>query len=511
MDRAEFSRYVDRGILADTVKWVAPDQEEALRWLFFAQISLATDEYLEPRVTAGITELDDLDVFSLAVYRHGQERHAEAEVCFREINRRLDRERWNLRWSEDQGQRFEILSELVGLVSADHEGFTDFVAQFSNLEFQESLAENWTAGLRRSKQVQPAIRALSAPIASSIQGCLSRHVAVVGADEGVALPPAERNLLGSPYAWVYQILCQGQLDSVPPDEPSPPKTTRDYSFGQNSRTIGRYVHDLFFFLVVRELQSSGFCEQWAAPFTLRPWLASSLKAVAQGVSNIVAGWRDSESVEIRDLFEATSSLRHPSWDDQLIDRECADGVRDAFLTITEDLLVMRRTTGGSGKLQWVDVESIASHKLVVEMEMLGWIADGRADIEREALENLCTLLDEDLSNMNEPFGERATKFSLLAACCARNGLRAKAEQYLRRSSENLLAYGYHKDLLLHVALNAIEVGADHWDTRQQLWYRLAPAIASITELTDGDETSNLACPNLANYSFVSTQMWQLTT
>ena len=91
----------------------------------------------------------------------------------------------------------------------------------------------------------------------------------------------------------------------------------------------------------------------------------------------------------------------------------------------------------------------------------------------------------------EPFGDRATTFSLLAAACARHGLGAKAEQYLRRSSENLLAYGYHKDLLLHVALNAIEVGAHHWDARQQIWFRLAPAIASVREFTDGDETSNL--------------------
>ena len=40
-------------------------------------------------------------------------------------------------------------------------------------------------------------------------------------------------------------------------------------------------------------------------------------------------------------------------------------------------------------------------------------------------------------------------------------------------------------------LNAIEVGADHWNAREWFWFRLAPAIASVSEFTDGDETSNL--------------------
>ena len=43
----------------------------------------------------------------------------------------------------------------------------------------------------------------------------------------------------------------------------------------------------------------------------------------------------------------------------------------------------------------------------------------------------------------------------------------------------------------HIVLNAIEAGAQYFDTRQQLWFGLAPAISSVREFTDGDETSHL--------------------
>ena len=491
IDRGDFPKYVDRGILADSAKWIAANEEEALRWLFAAQLSLGTDEFLEPRAIAGIGELDDTLVASLALDLQSRGLHDKVKGCFREIDRRLDRERGNLRGSEDRRQRFEIVSELAGLVGVNPQRFAAFAAGFSTEDMKGSVTESWTAGLRRSGEVRSAIQALGEPSTAQVQRCLSRHVAVVGANEGIYLSQAERKLLTSPYAWVYQVFYENHLDPALPDEPSAPTMTRDSLFGEYARTVGRYVHDIFFFLVIRELQSPGFCDKWATAAPLQPWLASALRHVAQGARDFAVGWRETGSVLVEALYDATECLQNPSWDDRPVDRESPDGIRNALRTITEDLLFFRRTTGGSAKLKCAEARRIASHRFAGDEEILRWIADGTTDIEKGALKDLCRLLDEDLPTRIKPFGERATTFSLLAAACARHGLRARAEEYLRRSSENLLAYGYHKDMLLHVALNAIEVGAHHWKIRERFWFQLAPAIASVGEFTDGAETSNL--------------------
>ena len=159
IDRGDFPIYVDRGILADSAKWVAAHQEGALRWLFAAQLSLGTDEFLEPRAIAGIAELDDPQVASLALHLQSRGLHDKVKGCFREINRRLDRERGNLRGSEDRGQRFEIVSELAGLVGVNPQRFAAFVAKFlhrGHEGIRNRELDGRSAPLRRSTVRDPS-------------------------------------------------------------------------------------------------------------------------------------------------------------------------------------------------------------------------------------------------------------------------------------------------------------------------------------------------------------------
>ena len=360
IDRPDFPTYVDRGVLADTVER-ATYLAEALRWLFVAQLALVTDDSLECRAIAGITELDDPRVLSLALHLHNQGRRNEAKACFAEINRRLEREVGNGRQTEDWKQRVEIVAELAGLVGIDPGKLTNFLAKFPTEATKVTVAESWTVGLRRSRDVRSALRVLDEPVSASVQRCLSRHVAVVAADEGIRLSQDKRQLLASPYAWVYQEFHEGQLDAELPEDPPPPITETDYEYGEYARIVGRYVHDLFFFLVIRELQSPGFCSDWAPPTSLRPWLACSLETLAQGARTIAAGWRDAKSLPVTPLYDAPMSLKNPPWGDGAVARESATGVRQALRTITEDLLVLRRATGGSAKLRWGEVQAIAAH------------------------------------------------------------------------------------------------------------------------------------------------------
>ena len=89
VDRADFPTYVDRGVLADAVER-ATYLDEALRWLFAAQLALVTDDSLESRAIAGITELNDPRVLALALHMHNQGRRNEAQGCFAEMIRRLE-------------------------------------------------------------------------------------------------------------------------------------------------------------------------------------------------------------------------------------------------------------------------------------------------------------------------------------------------------------------------------------------------------------------------------------
>ncbi|MYB42507.1 MAG: ATP-binding protein [Chloroflexi bacterium] len=491
IEQADLTTYVDRGILADTVDRSASD-EDALRWMFAAQLSLGADDFLEPRAIARLSELSDRHVIALARHLHLSGRPEAVERCFDELKRRLAREAADLRWFGEQRERRETVAELAGLAGIEPERFARFAASLGSEDMQASLATNWVAGLRRAREVRFALRALAEPLSAAAARRLSCHVAMVGADEGIALSEPDCQLLASPYAWVYRMFHEGDPGGVATEEPPAPAAGRDYAFEQYPGVVARYAHDLFFFIVVREFQSPGFAGRWAPPATLRSWLTSSLEALAQGAVAVAEAWKHSQEVDVVAGYEATRPLKTPPWDDGMEDRESSTGIRRALRTITEDLLVLRRAAGGSAELHWEEVASVASHTFADHGQILRWVAEGTADIDIGALRGLSKSVDDELAGRIAPFDSRANTFALLAAACARYGLRQDAEQHLRQAAENLVAYGSHKDILLHSALNAIEAGADRFDGRRQLWIGLAPAIAAVLEFTDGDETSHLA-------------------
>ncbi|MDE0529106.1 MAG: ATP-binding protein [Truepera sp.] len=484
-----FPTYVDRGVLADAVN-ASLQEAEVLRWLFAAQLSLCTDNYLEPRAMARITTISDSHLLTLALFQHSQGRFEKTRDCFNEVVRRVNREANDLHWRTDELQRYKVFAKLAGLVRPKPRRFAGFLADFSTEDTKETIAESWVEGLRRSCDVQSALKALDEPISDPVRRCLSRHVAVVAADEEIMLTDVDCKRLASPYAWVYKMLRNCRLDSSPPEEPTPPSPTRDFPYGDYAQCGTQYVHDLFFFLVICEIQSPGFADNWALPSVLHPWLMSSLTDLAQGAIHVAKDWQAGKSIRVTAAYDATRSLLVPPVNDDMAHLSSL-GIRHALRTILEDLLVLRRTTGGSSELNWPEVERIASHNFASLREVLQWVGEGRTGVDDDAIGQLCKALDDQLAATIEPFDERASAFSLLAAACAQHGLREQAEEYLRRASENLVAYGYHKDLLLHTALNAIEVSAEHFKAREPLWFGLAPAVAAVGKFTDGDHTSHL--------------------
>ena len=115
IDQTDYQTYVDRGIMADALGGNAY-LDDTLPWLLEAQLSLVTDEFLEARSTARISELADQHIRTLARHMHDLEKREEVGDCLNEVNRRIGRDLDDERSSSNATQRFEIVSELAGLV-----------------------------------------------------------------------------------------------------------------------------------------------------------------------------------------------------------------------------------------------------------------------------------------------------------------------------------------------------------------------------------------------------------
>ncbi len=490
LDQTDFSKYVDRGVVADAVDG-ASYQEDPLRWMFAAQLLQCTDEYLEARSMAGLSELNDTQVFELALFLDGQANREGVESCFSEMNRRLARETDVNGASFDWRRRYEIVAELAGMALIRPESLTAFLANFESEDFQASLAESWLSGLRRRKEVHPANLALAESISVAVRRCLSRHILVSAIGEGLEIPNNTLNLVTPLYQHLYLGFRRKGPEGILPDEPEPPDSWTNYSYEEYERVVSRYVYDVFLFLVAQELRSKGAVNSWTPPSSLTQWLASALGRLPAAASDVASAWRDEGVILVSGVYKSTSSIVLPTWSDGGEDRRSAAGFQRAIHDITEDFLIWRRGLGGSGKLRRDELELIASHGLLGPRQVLERVAGRTIDIESRVIEDFCSSVVEQLEATIEPFGERVESYSQLALACARYGDTARADEFLQHASKNLVAYGYHKDLLLNTTLNIVEAIGPYIDDRQSIWLALAPAIAAVCEYTDGDETAHL--------------------
>ena len=488
----DFPKYVDRGIVADVVEHTVPIQYDALRWIFEAQLSMEGGEELAAREIARLSELNDSAVASLGFYSNGIGNSSDTENCFGQIRRRLNWEATNSQILEENRDRPGILAELAGLIGYDSRRFVQIINQLPSETAQASLVDCWIVGLRNSGGRRFAIEALRGPTGSLSKRCLSRYLAIDSISEGIRLGEAETESLVSPYPSVYQIFRDPNATVPLPLDPAPPVDEWRVAVDEYGQDVGHYIHDLFFCWLVRELQSPGQAKQWTAPADVQPWLKSTLGSLALGAEETAARWRLNGTVAVTAGYDATHSLDYPLLRVPFADRQCADGLKRALCTIAEDLLVCRRATGGSSTLSWQEVQSLVSHQFAGSRFMIGWIAEGTLAVDDEVAINLCDLVDDEFATTTEPFGDRAAALAMLATICARHQQPTRAQGYLHQASENLLAYGYHKDILLDTALNVIEVVGERLDSRRTVWARLAPVIGTVREFTDGDETNHLA-------------------
>ena len=488
----DYRKYMDRGILADVVEHSAPIQYDAVRWILEAGLSMAGGEELAAREMTRLSELNDACVASLGFYFCGQGDATETENCFEQIRRRINGESDGFEMWDEHRTRPETLSELAGLIGFDADRFVRFINQFSSDTARVSLVERWTVGLRHCGRRDLAIDALKGPTGTASKRCLSRYLAVDSVSEGIRLRDAEAEILVSPYRSVYQMFREPSATTPLPEDPDLPEEERGLEIDKYQKDIALYVHDQFYCWLVPELQTPGHARQWTAPANTQPWLKSALEALAVGAEEIAAQWHRTGTVAVTAGYMASSSLDYPPFRHPFTDRESADGVKQALRTITEDLLIFRRETGGNATLDWEEVQALAGHRFAGYRAVVEWIAEGIFSAEDDVVSELCDLVDAKLATTVDPFGERATELAMLATICAQHNLPAKAQGYLHQAAENLIGYGYHKDILLDTTLNVMDAVGEHLDPRQSVWAKLAPLIGAVLDFTDGDETKHLA-------------------
>lgn len=235
-------------------------------------------------------------------------------------------------------------------------------------------------------------------------------------------------------------------------------------------------------------------DQWHWPKTFLTILEGIAKTFAEHL-------RNHTKFPMADFYNPLLGLSKPRWNsDDLGTSHYADAAQPVVTNLAIDLAVFASALGHPTPIGVLDLEAANQSGW---WPSLLWISAllkrRRAWLDQDALHFVQQHEETILAKLGESFDARADICVAVALLSARHGRKDHATNWLRRSAENLLAHGDHKDMSLNEALDAVQtvipvLPRDSSGNAPQAltWLmRLTPPIVHVREFTDGDEVSHL--------------------
>lgn len=217
-------------------------------------------------------------------------------------------------------------------------------------------------------------------------------------------------------------------------------------------------------------------------------IMSALLAAAIDISNQM---KVDKKVNVKRIFESLSRVPALEWAEHRDLYELQICLQYSLTSILQFIMDIRSYTEGQVGLSEDEVNCILACKYYNRKQFLDYLLTHKEPLlTKEAYETFMAGEISIWAKAINGFPERAEHYADLGNLANIHGDVTQRDNLVRLAADNLLGYGYHKDLFLDLVLEAIEACHKTGSKKAVTWIRrLAPAIENVTEYTDGDETN----------------------
>ncbi len=412
-----------------------------------------------------------------------------------------DRMRRSAHRGHSTGYREEMIAVAANCDAVDPRKVMEYIAAHKEAGLSLNLLEVHASELRRAKRLDIFRKILTGDFEEKENQLLVREAALLAMELGVDTTLLQK--LGSVKEPVMAVLfalvpCEEiSCDGVDlPHLVMYGKRLRDiYGYGSAIRKgIAKDLHSTFFSLWANHLWGvSDKNETWLKSIGTYAYDARFLRELDEIARELVGTVKSGIVPGIGFVFERLRDFEKPTPNSAAESWDVVEGIKRAMTRIALDLLCLGGLKGVRPQISAYEID------LAFDGGFCNWgiwteeyLPRGRTWMNKRAAKALLDRTEPLLKNRIDTFPDRAEMFSEMAILAATHGLDQDAARYVEQTASNLLGYGYRKDVLLFAALDSVLACHNAGAIRAKDHVcRLAPAIAQVTEFTDGAMTYRL--------------------
>lgn len=288
------------------------------------------------------------------------------------------------------------------------------------------------------------------------------------------------------------MLYSGQVSYHPP-LPSYelfPSKVPEYESGKRLERAKLFSENFILGLIYTLVGKEAEIQNWIDGASNR-WALEIMSSLFHAAIIIAKNFRDNRPISLKDLFEIVNTVKPLKWLENRDLFELQICFRTSLLLVSETVLYLKSFYEKDTALDEDEVSSILRCGYYNRFTLLDFLIKyDNPILNQNSYEAFMIEETEIWRKRIVTFPERSEHYADLAKLAAIHQDSKKRDAFIKSAADNLIGYGYHKDLFLYRVLESVEACHLAGSKLAFSWIRrLAPLIENVTDYTDGDETN----------------------
>jgi hypothetical protein len=495
LKKQNMAKVIEIAFLLDYYYNIFEIQTEAVDNLFFTQSIVTEDKNFDEFTVSNINNLTHKQILYFS--ERNQNTKALVLACFNELNERQKGNRF-IRYKEDRQQHLNLINSFLGIASLNEDNNPSIFLEKLILAEKNGLPDaldTFCSALRKNKKTSVLRALLTIPMPKKHLSIILKHTILLSFEEDFDLSNDVSNNKSNAFAAIYAAIKGANnfsIGSISFPSPDLMSSVEEHIYAEKDH-LSNLLYVIFFKALANALWfKDSSTDRWIVELKYS-WTTDFITILSNAAKELSHLITTASPISFDWLYRKVDSLRRPTWPDDRSNAALGDCAEAALHKIALDLLPIIAQYRKTLEIDKNELKNALATQYCTPWTLLdALILIKRNWLSKEALDWIDSDIQVKLSVPIQPFSDRALNYSKLAAVFALHQKKETANSFIEKTAENLLAYGYHKDLTFALILDSLKICYRENVIETKDWLLdVVPAILAIKEFTDGDETKFL--------------------